>query len=182
MSPQRKNIRFSVCAQSGFSLLELIIVVSIIGVLMVAFTDRVWYYQEMAEKTAMQENLDAIQTALTMQYGKQYVHSNPDGINRLFTENPIKWLQKPPRNYAGEFFDPKPNSVPPGSWMFDLKSHELIYVVDRADHFVPGKDGGKWVHFHVTLQYEQREDGGVKAPNKELVGMLYEPTEQLSWL
>ncbi|MEI7844045.1 MAG: type II secretion system protein, partial [Gallionellaceae bacterium] len=53
--------------ESGFSLIELIIVIAIVSVLMSVFLDRVWYYQELAEKTAMEETVGAIQSALTMQ-------------------------------------------------------------------------------------------------------------------
>jgi general secretion pathway protein G len=165
----------------GFSLIELIIVIAVISILMTFFLDRVWYYQEMAEKTAMQEDAGAIQSALTMQYGKDYVRGNIESINQLATENPVKWLQKLPKNYSGEFYDPTPDAVVPGSWVFDLKAHELIYVLDQSQHFVPGKEGKKWIRFHVNVQYEPVIRGGVDAGGKELVGTVFEPKEQVRW-
>ncbi len=165
----------------GFSLIELIIVIAIISILMTFLLERVWYYQELAEKTAMQEEAGAIQSALSMRHAKDYVRGNQESINLLTSENPVKWLQKLPKNYSGEFYDPSPRSVAPGSWMFDLRAHELIYVPDRADHFVPGKDGKKWIRFHVNVQYEPIVRGGVEEDERELVGTVFEPKERVNW-
>jgi general secretion pathway protein G len=166
---------------AGFSLIELIVVIAILSVLISIFLNRVGYYQELAEKTAMEENVGAIQSALTIQHSKHYVRGNSEDISLLPTENPMKWLQKLPKNYAGEFYDPKPNTVAPGNWMFDLKAHELIYVPDRTEHFVAGKDGKKWIRFHIAMQYEQIKSRGVVGKDKELVGSVFAPTEHISW-
>ncbi len=165
----------------GFSLIELVIVVAIVSILMSVFLDRVWYYQEMAEKTAMEETVGALQSALSMQHGKNYVRGNQDDLSLIATENPMKWLQKLPRNYSGEFYDPSPRSVAPGNWVFDLKARELIYVLNRTEHFAPGKDGQKWIRFHISVQTEQIVRGGVVEGGKELVGTVFEPTEPVSW-
>ena len=169
-------------ADRGFTLIELIIVITILSVLMAIFLNRVEYYQELAEKTAMDENIGAIQNAVTMQYGKNYIRGNRKEISQLPSENPIKWLQKLPQNYAGEFFDPKPTSVAPGSWIFDLKAHELIYIPSRTEHFVPGKDGAKWIRFHIEMQYESIKRNGVFRKDQELVGSVFAPTEKVNWL
>ncbi len=171
-------VRPSLRRSKGFSLIELIIVIAVISVLISIILDRVWYYQEMAEKTAMEEIAGSIQSALTMQHGKQYVRGKQDRISSLATDNPVKLLQKPPRNYSGEFYDPSPRAVAPGNWMFDLKLRELIYVVDRSGHFVPGKDGNKWIRFNVKIQYEQASRG---EDGKELVGIVFEPKEPIGW-
>lgn len=165
----------------GFSLIELIIVIAILSILMSVFLDRVWYFQEMAEKAAMEENVGAIQSALTMLHAKGFARGAPEDVNRLTRENPVKWLQKPPRNYAGEFFNPTFHSVAPGSWIFDLKERELIYVLDRSDYFVPGKDGVKWIRFHINLQYEPLPQSGVQSEEQELVGSIFEPKDQVKW-
>ena len=165
----------------GFTLIELIVVIAILSVLLSTILNRVEYYQELAEKTAMEQNVGAIQSALTMEHGKIYVHGGSGDISSLATENPMKWLQKLPQNYAGEFYAPSPKSAAPGSWMFDLKSRELIYVLDRTDHFVPGKDSGKWIRFHIELQYETVKSNGAAGKDKELVGAVFAPVEHVNW-
>jgi general secretion pathway protein G len=168
-------------SHTGFTLIELIVVIAVLSVLIATFLNRVEFYQELAEKTAMEQNIGAIQNALTLQHSKHYVRGNLDDISLLPTENPMKWLQTLPQNYAGEFFDPKPTSVLPGSWIFDTKSHELIYVLNRTDHFVPGKDNGKWIRFHIEEQYEAIKNNSVAGQNKELAGTVFAPIEKVHW-
>jgi hypothetical protein len=55
--------------------------------------------------------------------------ARPSPTPTLAQDNPMTWLQQKPRNYAGEYYDPTPGAVAPGHWMFDLKSRDLIYVV-----------------------------------------------------
>ncbi len=105
------------------------------------FLIRVPYYQEQAEKAAMQQVEGALQSALVLRYGALMARgaATEKELSILATDNPMTWLQQKPRNYAGEYYDPTPGAVAPGNWMFDLKSRDLIYVVDHGDYFTPGQ-------------------------------------------
>lgn len=166
--------------QRGFTLIELIIVITIVVILAAVFLDRVWFYQEQAEKTAMVEVVGAIQSALVMQHGRLLTSGMESGVAVLAADNPMKWLSKQPHNYSGEFYDPTPRSVAPGNWVFDLKSRELIYVLDHTDYFIPGKDGNKWIRYRVNLMYDSTPGSSGKT-SIELVGALFEPTEPYRW-
>ncbi len=166
----------------GFSLLELIIVISIVAILAGLFLSRIPYYQEQAEKTVVEQMAGAMQSALIMRTGSLMARgaATEKGLSALATDNPMTWLQQKPKNYVGEFFDPTPKTVTPGHWMFDLKSRDLIYVLDHSEYFTPGKDGKKWVRFHVKLEYESPL-GSVTGDKKELTSTLFEPTEPYRW-
>ncbi len=125
----------------GFTLLELVVVITIIVFLMGLFMNRMMFYQEQAEKTAMEQVAGALQSALTLQYGQILTRGKPSDAAALALDNPMNWLQKKPRNYSGEFYDPTSQAVVPGNWMFDLKTRDLIYVVRDGHYFKPGKDG-----------------------------------------
>lgn len=169
-------------SQSGFTLFELIVVISIISVLAATFFNRVLYYQEQAEKTAMVEVAAAIQTSLIMQYGRMLIHGRENEVSTLAAENPINWLLKKPPNYAGEFFAPTPSSVHPGNWVFDLKSHELIYIPSLTGHLTPGKDGYKWIRYRVSLKYDPvYNPSGSAEKAKEFIGVLFEQVEPNLW-
>jgi prepilin-type N-terminal cleavage/methylation domain-containing protein len=167
--------------QRGFTLLELIVVITIIVLLMALFLDRALYYMEQAEKTAMEEVAGSIQSALTMQYGQVLTRGQPSDVAALAQDNPMNWMQKKPRNYAGEFFDPAPQAVEPGNWMFDLKSRDLVYVMRNANYFKPGKDGRKWIRFHVAVEHEATRLPSLKKTLPELTGIVFEPVERYSW-
>lgn len=165
----------------GFTLLELVVVIVIIVVLMGLLMDRTLYYQERAEKTAMEGVAGAIQSALVMQYGQIMTRGKPSDVAALAQGNPMNWLQKKPPNYAGEFYDPTPLSVESGNWVFDLKTHDLVYVVRNANYFKPGKDGKKWIRFHVAVNYEPSRLPSLQNASPDLTGILFEPVEPYSW-
>jgi general secretion pathway protein G len=158
------------------------VVIIVISILIGELLKRAPYYQEQAEKAVVEQTVGAMQSALTMRVGSMMVHgvASDKELNALAADNPMNWLQEKPKNYAGEFFNPTPKTVTPGHWMFDLKSRDLIYVPDRSEYFTPGKDGQKWIRFHVKLEYELPL--GAAAGNKrELTSTLFEPTEPYRW-
>ena len=167
-------------SSKGFTLIELVVVVTVVAILYTVFLNRIWFYQERAEKTAMVEVAGALQSALIMQYGRLMVRGREAEVTALAADNPMRWLQKTPTNYAGEFYDPQPSAVEPGSWMFDLKSKELIYVLNRADYFVPGKDGQKWVRYRVRIEYENVPEKGAP-PRKVLSAVSFAPVQPYVW-
>lgn len=168
-------------SERGFTLIELIVVIIIVVVMMGLFLDRVLFYREQAEKTAMVEVAGAIQTALIMQYGQILTRGKPSDLSALVQDNPMNWLQKEPRNYAGEFYAPTPRSVAPGNWVFDLKSRDLIYILNNANYFKPGKDGQKWIRFHVAANHEISRLPSLRNAPPELTGTVFEPVEPYSW-
>ena len=116
--------------------------------------NRLQAYQEAAEKVAMQQTAAAIKSALQMRIASYMISGRDSEIDALRNENPVNWLQEPPLAYAGEFRGDAYARVPRGSWYFDLGRRELVYVVERGDHFKPGADGRKWVRYRVKIDYE----------------------------
>ena len=167
-------------SERGFTLIEMVIVIVVVALLATTFANRVWFYQEQAEKAAMVEVAGVIQSALVMRYGQLMIHEAGSEIAALATDNPMAWLAKAPRNYVGEFYDPLPSAVTPGNWAFDLESRELIYVIKRADNFVPGADGQNWIRYRVKLMYEPASGSSARA-TKVLVGTLFEPVVPYRW-
>lgn len=165
----------------GFTLIELVVVIIIVMVMMGLFLDRATFYQEQAEKAAMEEVAGAIQSSLTMQYGQILTRGNQSDVAALAEDNPVNWLQKKPHNYAGEFYDPTPLSVDSGNWVFDLKSRDLIYVMHNVNYFKPGKDGKKWIRFHVVVSREPSRLPSQQGAQPELTGLLFDPVEPYSW-
>lgn len=167
-------------SSKGFTLLELIIVISIVSILAGLFLVRVPFYQEQAEKTAMEQVRGAVQSALVLRYGTMMARgaTSEKNLKALTSDNPLDWLQQKPKNYAGEFFDPAPGTVASGQWFFDLKTRDLVYIPDRSEYLKAGKDGRKWLRFRVRLEYEPRIGGG---GGKELASTLLQPVEPYQW-
>jgi prepilin-type N-terminal cleavage/methylation domain-containing protein len=79
--------------QRGFTLIELVIVVTLIVILMAVFFNRTLFYLEQAEKTAMEQVAGAIQSALTLQYGQILTRGKPSDAVALAEDNPMNFLQ-----------------------------------------------------------------------------------------
>ncbi len=173
----RKHIAF----QQGFTLFELIVVIIIVVVIMAMFFDRARFYQEQAEKTAMEGVVGSIESAMTMQFGQLVTRGKSTDLPALVADNPMNWLQKKPRNYAGEYFDPSPATVDKGNWMFDLKSRDLIYVPRHTTYFQTGTDGNNWIRFHIRVDYEHSRLPSLQNRPPQLTGASFLPVEPYSW-
>lgn len=168
-------------SSKGFTLIELIVAITIIVFLMGMLLTRIWFYQEQAEKAAMEQVAGALQSALVIQYAHLLTRGREAEVKNLISENPVCWLMKKPPNYSGEYYGMTPAAIAPGNWAFDLKTRELIYVPDHHEYFEPGRDGLKWVRYRASLQYERVPDNGNKGA-EELTGVLFEPVERYQWL
>lgn len=133
----------------GSKLFEFVWVVLLVGVLSMVVLDYMLRYIEVAEKSAMENTVVNLQSALRLRLMEALLHNDVEEVVRLANENPINWLQEVPRNYAGEFDDPEPGVVAEGKWYYDLKSKELVYLVDSGREFTPGPDGRKWVRWRI---------------------------------
>ena len=132
---------------SGFSLLELVLVILLVSLLGGVLLDRLQFYQEQAEKTAMEQTVLALRSALILQIAERL----PKGrlsLNELIASNPMAWLQTKPEKYLGDRFGPAPGEIPAGCWYFDLRDNALVYVV-AGRNFVANAAGKREVRLQV---------------------------------
>jgi len=161
----------------GFTLLELIVVISIIGVLGVMLSERLQRYAEFAEKTSMEYTANIINSGLLFEFAHRLTQGGRGSIADLVNINPVQWLAQKPTNYLGEFRDPPAGEEYAGNWYYDAARNELVYLIKRGDNFQAGADGKKHVRYRVKLLYDEAEQG---AP-KSLVGAILTPVERYKW-
>lgn len=166
---------------AGFTLFELIIVIILVAVFAGILLGRFQMYQEAAEKAAMEQTAGAIRSALNIQLAALIARGRTEDIPRLAALNPVTLLAEKQRNYAGEYYDTAGSDIPPGSWYYDLKNRQLVYLVDRGAHFVPDKDGRKWVRYRVGLVYNNALSGAGNAADREIAGIAFREVEPYTW-
>lgn len=162
-------------AAGGFTLLELVVVVSVIGILGLVAIDRLLYVREQAEKAVMEQNIAMLKAALRLQVADLMARQRTASIAALAGKNPVDWLEDPPANYRGEVAG---NQVPDcrGCWYFDKAAQALVYQVDRGAYFQADARGRKRVRLRVEAVLPQGNDGkadGTAIPSVRLV--LLEP-------
>jgi general secretion pathway protein G len=179
-----KNIGVGMQARflKGFTLLELIVVIAIISILAGMLINRVWYYQEQAEKAVMEQVAGTLQSALLLQYAQLLTRGQESELKNLLDENPMKWLLRESPNYLGEVNSLSYSALPPGNWVFELSTKELVYVPKNAEHFSAASDGVKWVRYRTRLEYNAVRGAANKNKTaQEISGMLFVPTEPYRW-
>lgn len=145
----RQDRRLAV-APGGFTLLELVIVVCIVSALVIVLLDRLRVYQRMAEKTAVEQMVGTLQSALNLRFASLITQDRLKDASILAEQNPITWLVKKPANYAGEFFG-TPDDVKAGQWYFDLKDRELVYFVSNSGEVEREKKETPHLRFKTEL-------------------------------
>ena len=165
----------------GFTLFELIVVICIVSVMAGLLLNRLHVYQEAAEKASMQQTAAAIKSALQLRVASYLINGRDNDIEGLRNVNPVSLLQEKPAEYAGEFYADAYTRVRPGSWYFDAAQRELVYVLNLAANFRPGRDGRNWVRYRVKIEYEAvpAPEGG--PPNKMLSAVGFAPVQPYAW-
>ncbi len=163
-------------AASGLTLIELIIVVCIIALCATLLFERLRFYQEAAEKAAMEYTVAVVKSALQLRVAAMLLRGEGGNIGSLARANPVEWLMEPPPGYRGEFRAPQPD-VPRGSWYFDATRKELVYVPDLDAHLERLADGSKRLRFRVRLDEPAESD----AERKRMTGMRVEPVMPYTW-
>jgi len=122
--------------QCGASFLELAVCVALMAIFVGVLLERALYYQEYAEKTAMESTAENIRTGLRYKVADLILANRASEIPSLADENPMNWLAERPPNYLGEL-DSAPADEPKGNWYFDRRNRELVYTVNNRRHFSP---------------------------------------------
>lgn len=126
-------------------------VICLVAVLFGIGLDRLLRYQELGERAAMEQNLAAINTALTMRFASLVIAGRGTEIEKEAGANPVHLLARPPQNYLGALYAPAPESLPPRSWYYDRESGDLVYMPGRRRYLTEPPDAENGLHFRVVL-------------------------------
>ncbi len=136
---------------AGFTLIELVIVVCAVALLFGIALDRLLRYQELAERAALQQNVAAINTALTLRFAAYVAMGTPQRIADEVGRNPIHLLARPPENYLGELTAADPQTLSRPSWYFDAPSGDLVYLPTHRRYFGGFSEAPDSIRFRVGL-------------------------------
>lgn len=160
---------------------EMRLAIIVVSLLLLVALERFWFYQERAEKAAMEQMAGILRSALQFQLLGRLAKGRLSELQRLAEENPMDWLAEPPPNFSGARFGAGSQEVNKGSWYFDLKSRELVYVVAHSRYFTPGHSGRREVRYKVRLVYANAAPVGRDAADKSVIGATLALVEPYGW-
>lgn len=162
--------------QRGFNLFELVVALALIAALAAVLLDRLAYYQEMAEKAAMDSTLRVLKTGLQIRLAELIIGNRQGEAAALETEDPMRWLDPPPVNYAGAYREP-PNF---GKWYFDAKARQLVYVVSQGNRLeLAASADSQQIRFRTQLLKDRVNVAGGAV--ESVTGVTLTPVTPYRW-
>jgi len=143
----------------GFTLIELVIVICVVGLLFGIALDRLLRYQELGERAVLQQNVAAINSALALKFAAYVVLGTPQRIAEEVGRNPVHLLARPPENYLGEFAVPDTKTFSRPSWYFDASAGELVYLPVRRRYWSGSSTAPESVRLRVELTADDSRPG-----------------------
>lgn len=134
----------------AFSLIELVVTLTLVAVLGGILLDRTVYYQELAEKANMEQVAADLRSSVNLRAAELVLENRFAELDVLVLKNPFDLLVQKPQNYLGVLEDPSAEAVQPGKWYFDKKSKEVVYLIDLGRYFTPDERGVKRVAWHIV--------------------------------
>ncbi|MDH3578019.1 MAG: prepilin-type N-terminal cleavage/methylation domain-containing protein [Gammaproteobacteria bacterium] len=166
----------------GFSMLELVVVIVIIGILLAVALNRLLPYIDEAERVGVLTLESQIKSTLVTDAAKRIAGGRAASISELDGSNPMRLMLEAPKNYVGEKREDQRNAVPRRNWYFDLKTRRLVYRVGRRfgwsnDEFMDDPE------FEVRVAFNDRNGNSRFEPGTdELYGVRLQTVAGAEWL
>ena len=141
----------------GFTLIELIVVVAVVGILATIALDRLIWYQGQAEKANMEYTASMIKSGLRMSAASLMMAERSEEIANLAKRNPIDLLAQKPENYLGALDGTNLAVLQRGKWFYDTSRQQVIYVIDQRYNFRPAVTDDFTVRYGVKVVYGEME-------------------------
>ncbi|MZH03117.1 MAG: prepilin-type N-terminal cleavage/methylation domain-containing protein [Nitrospinae bacterium] len=148
--------------ESGFTLIELVLVLVLIGILASVATERMMRASEQAEITAEDRTIDVLRSNMVNNFGIDLL----SGIPAQFPQNPFNNLSKVPQGYNRQRnFQPTGKNTDADIWVF---------VTGGGGNVTPQQAGTTLATFQTSgTIYHQRKDGTVvKWPYDQVNGII----------
>lgn len=113
--------------QSGFSMLELVVVIVVILSLAAAAYSRLAEMTESVERTDFVRTLNRVQAQLTLKVADWFAEGKVVSRDWIETTNPMNLIEVLPENYAGEFTSSDLGHCPVAKWCYLTDQSWLVY-------------------------------------------------------
>lgn len=168
----------------GFSLVELVVVVVLLGILSAVMFRMYVDYTEQAEQTAMEQVASGMRAALHLRVAGLLARGADDAIGHLAGQNPMDWLADKPHLYAGVFHGVPPVELAPAPcWYYDSHAREIVYRPLRTTHLEVPAHPPHDIRFKVWVEQGTLPGGEMLAePLRGIRKLELAPVEAYRWI
>ncbi|MGI9248624.1 MAG: type II secretion system protein [Woeseiaceae bacterium] len=167
----------------GFSFLELVVVIAMIGTLIAVATTRLLPYIDEAERVAVLRVEGQLRSTINMEAAKRIVRGQSGSLTDLDGSNPVKFLLEPPKNYVGEYLQADIEQAPTRRWYFEQDRQRLVYRLGAPFGLPAHDESVQDPAFEVRVAYADTNGNGVfEAQRDELYGVRLHRVAGVQWL
>jgi len=175
-APQTRNLQ-------GFSLLEFVLVICLIGILLAVAITRLLPYIDEAERVAVLTLEGQIRNSLVMAAAQRIARGESTTIAAMNGSNPMDLMLEVPGNYLGELDAADLASASPAHWFFDLANRRLVYRPRQGFKYHSDENPVEQLEFEVRVAFADRDGNGAFEPSTdELHGVRLLRAAGAEWL
>ena len=166
--------------QSGFTFLELVVVIFIISILGVVALNHYYKLLVDVERTSAEHDLGVMRSAISMQVAAHFVAGDMAGLKKLADSNPMDLLAETPNNYLGVLSHYQLDDLELGSWFYDSQKKVLIYLARNQVYLETDLKEPARIQFKIFPVYSERKQGN--RTTKYISGLTLKALESYRWL
>lgn len=115
-------LSFGKRSSGGFTLIELVIIIVVLGILASVAIPKLFRVVEEAEKATVANMVSGLESSLSLYSAKQYLDAQPIAVH-----NPFDDLSNIPSNYNGVNDPVNPTNTPDGTWSWRTSGNWIMY-------------------------------------------------------
>ena len=129
--------------------LEMGLYAAIVAVAVAIFLDRLLAVMELAERSAMEETVSRVNSALNLRIAYDMLGGRLIHVQAALQRSPFELARVTQPNYRGEVERLDPARTEGGSWIYDRARRELVYL-PRLKRGLVTADGSETVRFKLV--------------------------------